>query len=400
MNRTIRHRIKVFSGMVLLLVFCALILWGAWEFFITRERPATIVETSGTVLYSAAGETQWTTAKPGMRLHEGDQLLTQSPSGVITVVVDDGNFGFRMASNTLITYTARWNQLLETGEDGVYLDQGVIIAETRHDVSTDTTRFSVETDAAQVFLEGSRTVVQKLKTETTTRVSALEGEILVQPKSGEARLLTSSDNIQSEDQILLNAEETVIVYFPPSDVDRDYISNLGQVVEAQTGKGVAGILVQVVGKPDQFAVTDQDGNFKIPEKSLFDELVITGTTDKSVTELVLRPFYSQINQQILDATTLTGISRAKVIPIEYPELAVETDADGNFSLKGLPVGIHSLAVIADGYLSPIAEATVTPGGEASVSPIQLISASQIDAFLPMVLYKYPIPLPTPTFQYP
>jgi hypothetical protein len=404
MNVTIRHRIKVLSGMVLLLVLCVLILWSAWEFFITRERPATIVETSGTVLYSAAGDTQWTTARPGMQLHEGDQLLTQLPDGKITAVVNDGNFGFRMSPDTLVTYTARWNRLLEAGKDGLYLDQGEVIAETRHDVSPDKTRFSIETDAAQIFLEGSRTVVQKLKNQPTTRISALEGEILVQPKSNDAELIMPSDENLSEKKVLLNAEQTVIVYFPSTGFEKEFEGNLGQVVNAQTGKGVSGVLVQVVGKPELFAVTNQEGYFDIPGNSLFDELVISGTTNKSAAELELRPFTSQINQQILDASTMKGVSRAKVVPISYPELAVETNSDGKFTLKGLPAGIHSLTVIADGYLSPVAEATVTPDGEVSISTIQLIPANQIKAFLPMVMYKYPLLIPaptiTPTFQYP
>ena len=400
MKLTTKPRVKVFLLVVLMFILCALIIWSAWELLITRERTATIVETSGTVLYSAAGETQWTTAKLGMKLHKGDQLLTQPPEGTLTAVVDDGNFGFRMAPDTLVTYTARWNRLLEAGKDGVYLQQGIVIAETRHDVPPDKTRFSVETDAAQIILEGSRTIVQKLKTEPTTRVSALEGEIFVQTKSIDAKLITSSAELNSEGEVLLNAEETVIVYFQSTEPEQEFASNLGQVVDAKNGEGVPGVLVQVVGKPDLFAVTNQDGYFDIPGKSLLDELIIAGTTENSTTELMLQPFTSQINQQILDSTTLKGVSRAKVVPINYPELAVESNSEGIFSLKGLPVGIHSLAVIADGYISPIAEATVIPQGQVSISLIQMIPANSIDAFLPMVMYKYPIPLPTPTFQYP
>lgn len=400
MNLTIKPRVKVFLLVVSMFILCALSIWSAWELLITRERTATIVETTGIVLYSAAGETQWTTAKLGMKLHKGDQLLTQPPEGTVIAVVDDGNFGFRMSPDTLVTYTARWNRLLEAGKDGVFLHQGLVIAETQHNVPPDKTRFSVETDAAQVILEGSRTIVQKLYTEPTTRVSALEGEILVQPKSSNAKLIMSSAEIFSDDEVLLNAEETVIVYFQSTEPEQEFASNLGQVLDATDGEGVPGVLVQVVGKPDLFAVTNQDGYFDIPGKSLYDELIIAGTTGNSTTELVLQPFTSQINQQILDATTLKGVSHAKVVPINYPKLAVETNSEGIFSLKGLPVGHHSLAVIADGYISPVAEATVTPQGQVSISLIQLIPANSIDAFLPMVMYKYPIPLPTPTYQYP
>jgi len=400
MNLTIKPRDKVFLFVVSMFILCALTIWSAWELLITRERTATIVETTGIVLYSAAGETQWTTAKLGMKLHKGDQLLTQPPEGTVIAVVDDGNFGFRMSPDTLVTYTARWNRLLEAGKDGVFLHQGLVIAETRHNVPPDKTRFSVETDSAHVILEGSRTIVQKLYTEPTTRVSALEGEILVQPKSSNAKLIMSSAEVFSDDEVLLNAEETVIVYFQSTEPEQEFASNLGQVLDATDGEGVPSVLVQVVGKPDLFAVTNQDGYFDIPGKSVYDELIIAGTTENATTELILQPFTSQINQQILDATTLKGVSRAKVIPINYPELAVETDSEGIFSLKGLPVGSHSLAVIADGYISPVAEATVTPQGQVSISPISLIPADSIDAFLPMVMYKYPIPLPMPTYQYP
>ena len=400
MNLTIKPRVKVFLLVVSMFILCALSIWSAWELLITRERTATIVQTTGTVLYSAAGETQWTTAKLWMKLHIGDQLLAQLPDGTVTAVVDDGNFGFRMAPDTLVTYTARWNRLLEAGKDGVYLNQGVVIAETQHVASPDKTRFSVETEAAQIVLEGSRTIVQKLKNEPTTRVSALEGEILVQPKSRDAKLLTSSNEILTEDEFLLNTEETVIIYTQSSEPEQEFAGNLGHVVDKKTGEGVSGVLVQVVGKPDLFSISNQEGYFDIPGKSLYDELIIAGTTGNSTNELVLQPFTSQINQQILDATTLKGVSRAKVIPINYPKLAVETNSEGIFSLKGLPVGHHSLAVIADGYISPVAEATVTPHGQVSISLIQLIPANSIDAFLPMVMYKYPIPLPTPTYQYP
>jgi hypothetical protein len=404
MKTTIIPKVKVFLMLALIIILCTLITWSAWTYLITQERTATIVETTGTVLYSAAGESQWKTAKLGMKLHKGDQLLTQAPDGTVIAVVDDGNFGFQMSPETLITYTARWNRLLDTGKDGIYLDQGEVIAETRDDTSPDKSRFSVETDTAQVVLEGSRTIVQKLKTEPTTRVSALEGEILVQPKSSDAKLIMPSENIRSEDEMLLYAEQTVIVYIQSTGVDREFESNLGQVIDAQTNKGVSGVLVQVVGKPDLFAITNQDGYFDIPGDSLLVELIIAGTTDKTAAELVLKPFTSQINQQILDATTLKGISHAKVVPINHPELAVETNPDGTFSLIGLPVGVHSLAVIADGYLSPVAEATVTPQGQGSISLIQLIPANSLNAFLPLVLNNYPylVPAPTitPTFQYP
>ena len=152
MNKISKSRSKFIILMALLFILCVFIIWGAWELLIIQDRPATIVETTGTVLYSAVGESQWTTAKLGMKLHKGDQLLTQPPEGTVIAVVDDGNFGFRMSPDTLVTYTARWNLLLAAGKDGIYLDQGEVIAETRDDVSPDKTRFSVETDTAQVVL--------------------------------------------------------------------------------------------------------------------------------------------------------------------------------------------------------------------------------------------------------
>lgn len=55
MNLTIKPRVKVFLMVVSMFILCALSIWSAWELLITRERTATIVETTGTVLYSAAG---------------------------------------------------------------------------------------------------------------------------------------------------------------------------------------------------------------------------------------------------------------------------------------------------------------------------------------------------------
>ena len=61
-------------------------------------------------------------------------------------------------------------------------------------------------------------------------------KILVQPKSSDAKLIMPSAELLSEDEVLLNAEETVIVYFQSTEPEQEFASNLGQVVDAKTGE--------------------------------------------------------------------------------------------------------------------------------------------------------------------
>jgi hypothetical protein len=388
MKLTSGRGLKLLRRVILIIALGALIFWGVWELLITGERVATITVVSGTVLYSPAGESQWTSAVPGMKLHFGDQLLTQPPESSAIVVTDDGNIGFRLSPDTLLTYTARWNALLEAGKQGVHLSQGVVMAETRHDSPPEKTRFAIETEAAQVHLTGSRLIVQKLKAEPTTHVSALSGEILVQVNSDTAKLVNLYGETLPEDKVMLNADETVIVYNQDTQPAPEFEGNLGQVVDSETGEGVGGILVQVVGKPELFSVTGEDGYFDIPGNSIYDELVVAGSTVESEGELLLLPYTSQINQQVLDVITKSGIPHARIMPLDYPELAVETNSEGIFVLRGLPVGNHSLVVLAEGYISLIAEATVTPQGNVSISDIQMLPLQAVDVFLPMMFRDY------------
>jgi hypothetical protein len=384
------HRKKLKSLLIISAVVTLLVLgiWGAWDLLLTREYPATIVQMTGTVLYSAAGDSTWSTAKPGMILHEGDQLLTQPSDSTVIAVLEDGYIGFQLASDTLVTYTARWNKLLDSGVGGATLGHGTLVAETRHDVPVENTRFNIETEAAQISLEGSRTIVQKLKTEPTTRVSSLEGEITVKTNAKTARLVLPEGEQLTTNEVVLNVDETVLVYLEHSGSPVEFESNLGRVVDSQTGEGVEGVLVQVVGKPDLFAVTNAEGYFDIPGDSFIGELTVVGTTIGSAVELELQPYTSVLYAKILDSLSHGAIPNARVIPMGFPELALETDIEGVFALSGLSVGSHSLAVVADGYISSIAEVTVTSQGQSVASDIYLTSLDNTDSFLPFVVKNY------------
>lgn len=389
MQITLTPKTKKILGIITIVILGVVVLWGGWAYIINHDRTATILETSGTVLYNPVGGSQWATAKPGMKIHEGDQLLTQSPEGRLIAVVDDGNFGFQLIPDTLVTYTARWNTLLEHGSGGVYLSYGTVIAETRDDASPRKTSFEVDTEVTQVVLEGSRTIVQKLKNEATTRVSALKGEIWVGSKTVGTQLLWDDGEKLNDKEVTLHDDDTVIVYLMQTEREPDFEANLGEVIDSKTGLGVPGILVQAVGKPEVFAITDKDGFFDIPGESAFEELVLAGKTQESADTLVLMPYTSRLDQKVMNAFELNGVPRAKIIPIDHPELAVDTNMDGTFSIKGLPVGSHSLSVVAEGYISQVVEATVTPQGQTSISDIMLIPSNGIEAFLPVVLNEFP-----------
>jgi hypothetical protein len=216
----------------------------------------------------------------------------------------------------------------------------------------------------------------------------LSGKIVVQVNSDTAKLMNPYGETLPEDKVMLNADETVIVYNQHTQPAPEFEGNLGQVVDSKTGEGAGGILVQVVGKPELFAVSGEDGYFDIPGNSLYDELMVAGSTVETEGELLLLPYTSQINQQVLDVITKSGIPHARVTPIGYPELAVETDSEGIFVLRGLPVGNHSLVVLAEGYISLIAEATVTPQGNVSISDMQMLPLQAVDVFLPMIFRDY------------
>lgn len=374
---------------ILVILLCVgVIALGVWKVgipTIVRGRPATITVISGTVLYSSAGDSHWSTVDVGMSLQRGDQLLTQSPDGEATVQFNDGNIGFILKPDTLITLTAGWNVLLQAGSGGVDLDHGRLVVGTLHDAPTAETRFHINTQTAQVSVEGTWLVVQTLKGEPTTLVTSLEGDVRVRATAAEAALYRPDAQRLPERETLVKDGETLIVYVesPAAPVS----SNLGRVVDPLTGNGYGGVVVQVIGRPELFEVTGEDGYFGIQGAALNSELVLIGATETGSGELELRPDVGQVAGRVVDAITGEGIAQAKITPVGRPELATETGSDGSFTIQELPLGTHSLAISADGHIGVIAEATVGAEVLVVIPDIPMVPQNELVpwAYLPLIV---------------
>jgi hypothetical protein len=389
------RRPLIWIAAALICALIALALWATWAFLIAQSRTATIIDVSGTVLYHNTEGSDWVTASPGMQIRAGDQLFTQAPEGVVRVVSDDGNIGFQLEPDTLVTFTARWNAILKAGSGGLYMDHGTLEAETRHDLPDSKTHFVIETEAAKATVVGSRLVVQALRGMPATRVSSLEGEIHVEAISNNASIVSTDLRPFLEKEMVLNTAETVIVYINRlGAVSDEFNHNRGRVLDSQTHKGVEGVVVQVAGAPEQFAITDEDGYFAIPGDSIDNELVIAGTTREVNGDLELQPYVSRLTERVVDGTTGEGIPEAVITPFEYPHLAAVTGPNGAFTIEGLPVGAHTLSVVADGYLSQLVEATISRDGKASIDQIHIFTIGVYDDlnFLPLIMKNF--------FQYP
>ena len=381
------RRPVVWIGVASICSLIIFILWATWSFLIAQSRTATIIDVSGTVLYHSRGSPGWVTATPGIRIRAGDQLYTQAPGGVVRVVSDDGNIGLQLEPDTLITFTARWNAILKSGIGGIYMDHGTLLAETRHEIPISKTRFIIETEAAKATIVGSRLMVQALRGMPTTRISALEGEIRVEAASDQASILRTDLHPIQEKEMVLTSAETVIVYIKQLElVRREFDPNLGQVIDSKTRKGIEGVVVQVAGAPELFALTDEEGYFVIPGDGVFGDLVIAGTTGKASGDLVIQPFESRLKDRVVDGVTGKGVAGATVTPIEYPHLVAVTGTDGTFEIEGLPVGSHSVSVVVDGYLSQVVEARISGDGRSSIDNIHLFTIVVLDElkFLPLI----------------
>jgi hypothetical protein len=382
------HKPFFWMGVALICALIGISWWATWHFVIHQSRAATIIDVSGSVLFYRHGQSSWISASPGMKIRAGDQLFTQAPDGVVRVGTDDGNIGFQLEPDTLATFTARWNPVLMSGSKGVYIDHGTLMAETLHDLRQSKTRFVVETQAARATIVGSRLVVQALRGIPTTRVSALEGEIRVEAMSDEASILQVDSQPIQEKELVLNSQETVIVYIQqPEPVNGDFDHNQGQVIDSATQEGIQGVVVQVVGSPELFAITDAEGYFTIPGERVYKDLVIAGTTEKMVGNLIIQPVVSRLKDRVVDGITGAGIEKATVTPLDDPDRASVSDSSGMFEIVGLPVGSHSLIVDAEGYLSQIVEARITVDGTISIDGIRLFTPAAIDEveFLPIIL---------------
>jgi len=357
---------------------------------IVRDRPATIVAVSGTVLYRPARGSDWITARSGMPLKRGDQLLTVPPDGKATVHMDDGSVGFVLETDSLLTWTAGWNVLRLAASDGVYLSHGSLIAVAQKEVPKARTRFRVETEAAEVAIQGTTLAVQVLKEAPTARVQSLEGEVKVRAKLAAAALYSPDGQRLSVRETVLGDNQTLLVHVDaPSAESRTLPGRVGRVVDDETGVGQQGVVVDVVGSPGLFAVTDADGYFAIEGAAADSELMLVGTSETAQGNLELRLDVGHVTGRVIDQETGEAIARASVVPLELPALATETGADGSFVLHELPVGTHSVSVAVAGYAGAAAAITVEPHMAGSLPDIEMMSLALLSrVFMPTILKNY------------
>lgn len=388
--RRASKRMIITLGLCLLAVLVVLVGLTVGPHLVVRDRPATIAEVSGTVLYSSARDSQWLMAKVGMPLRRGDQLLTVPPHGRATVHLDNGIVGFSLEPDSLLTMTAGWNVLRQAASDGVYLSHGSLFAIAQKELPNALTSFHVDTEAAEVAIESTMLVVQVLKDEPTTRVSSMEGEVRVRAKPNAAVLYRPDAQRLSAREAVLSSNETLLVHMESPDVRPSTLRGcLGRVVDAETGVGSEGIVVHVVGNPELFAITGADGYFAIASAPANSELMAVGATEEVHGDLELRLDVGQVAGRVIDSMTQEGIAEARVVPIEHPMLATETGQDGSFAIDELPMGTHSLTVVVDGYVSAVAEVTVGPQMLITIPDIPVMAEREIETWrLPAVFKNF------------
>lgn len=357
---------------------------------IVRDRPATIVYVSGTVLFRSARSPEWVTARSGTSLRRGDQLLTLPPDGRATVHMDDGSVGFSLEADSLLTWTAGWNVLRLAASDGVYLSHGSLIAIAQKEMPKARTRFRIDMEAAEVAIQSTKLAVQVLKEAPTARVQSLEGEVRVRAKLEAAALYSPDGQRLSVRETVLSDNETLLVHVDGSSAQsRTLPGRVGRVVDAETVAGREGAVVDVVGSPGLFAITDADGYFAITGAAADSELMVVGATDKAQGDLELRLDVGHVTGRVIDATTGEPIANARVAPIKYPALVTETGPDGSFVLHELPLGTHALSVAVSGYAGMAAAVTVDSQMVVSVPDIEMLSEGALERlFMPTVLKDY------------
>jgi hypothetical protein len=375
----------------------AIVAFGVWAVATNlgmQARSATIVQVAGTVLYCPAQDSEWVTAQVGMPLRRGDQLLTLPPNGVAVVQLDDGSVSFSLDPDTLVTLTASWDPLREVGQGGVHLDHGSLMAITRQGLPKALTHFAVDTQAAEVMIESTQLIVQALSHEPTTRVSSLKGRVSVRAKLPGAALYWPDTQKLTARNVVLDSSQTILVYVEPEPTATAMLGgNLGRVVDATGQQGQAGVVVQVLGNPALFDVTDDDGYFAIADAPAHSELLIAGATDEVERALELRTDVARVTGRLVDGTSGEVVDQARVTPMGLPELAVQTGPDGTFVFDELPVGTHSLTVVAPRYIDTAAEVTIDTEVHVALPGI-LIWLADVEppVRLPLILknyYQYP-----------
>ena len=386
----LRSSIIIVLGLVVLAALVALVVLVVGPHLIIRDRPATIADVSGTVLFKPARDSQWITARVGMPLRRGDQLLTVPPIGRAIVHLDDGSVGFSLEPDSLLTLTASWNVLQQTASNGVYLSHGSLFAIAQKEMPKALTRFHVDTETADVAIESTWLAVQVLKDEPTTRVSSLEGDVRVHAKLDNAVLYSPDAQRLTVREAVLSNNQTLLVHVESPNTRKSTLrSRLGRVVDAESGIGKEGVVVDVVGSPELFAITEADGYFAIDEAPASSELMVVGATEGVQSDLELRLDVGQATGRVINSMTGQGIAKARVIPIEHPALATETGLDGSFTIDELPLGTHSLSIVVGGYTSTAAEITMEAQVLVSIPDILLLPERAIeDQFLPVIFKSY------------
>lgn len=384
----------VLLGTLVVVVIIAFGLWAVATNRVMQARSATIVEVAGTVLYCPAQDAGWVTARAGMPLHRGDQLLTLPPNGLAVVQLDDGSVSFSLDPDTLLTLTARWNPLREVGQGGVYLDHGSLMAVTRPGLPKALTHFAIDTQAAEVMVESTQVQVQALGHESTTRVSSLKGRVSVRAKLPGAALYWPNTQRLTARNVVLDSSQTILVYVEPEPTATAMLGgNLGRVIDATSGQGRPGVVVQVVGNPGLFGLTDADGYFAIAEAPARSELLAVGVTDEVRRALELRTGVARVTGRLVDASSGEAVDQAQVTPMGLPEAAVQTGPDGTFVLDELPVGTHSLTIVAPQYLGTAAEVTIDTDAHGALPDISIWPADlEPRAWMPLIFegyYQYP-----------
>ncbi len=151
-------------------------------------------------------------------------------------------------------------------------------------------------------------------------------------------------------------DQPTVISFPP---ERTTIA--GKVIDGNTGKPVKGVPV-IIGKGGQSGLTDSEGRFlfRYIELDTPVALTISGKgftpfeeTIKSYTENLVYTLWksgtiADIKGRIIDKNTNEPLAGVNVLVVGTVRGAV-TDADGNYSIIGVPVGSSVLRASVVGY---------------------------------------------------
>jgi hypothetical protein len=153
---------------------------------------------------------------------------------------------------------------------------------------------------------------------------------------------------------------------------------------------VEGVVVQVIGDPELFAVTGEDGYFDIQDAAFNSELMVVGATEEVTGELELRPHVGLVSGRVVDAVTHQGVAQARIISVGHSSLATETGPDGSFTIQELSAGTHSLSVVAEEYVSIVAEVTIDTQALVSIPDIPVVPLDDLVpwSWLPIVVRDY------------